>query len=170
MTASKRPSLLTWSATNFVSAMLARSPTTMSSAPAIFLRVSSARAALRACSTTLCPCSIRSSAAIFPRPSAEPVTKTRAILGSFLYHREKTRVQERSFRDHQGVRIGATGRAWPCKDRCCSEIERGPLAGLDRPYSSLERPLLRCKAVIGHNADVNHALDALLRWPVSQAR
>jgi hypothetical protein len=38
------------------------------------------------------------------------------------------------------VRIGATGRAWPCTDRCCSEIERGPLAGLGRPYSSLERP------------------------------
>jgi len=45
-----------------------------------FLRVSSARAALRACRTTLCPCSISSSAAILPRPSAEPVTKTRAIL------------------------------------------------------------------------------------------
>jgi hypothetical protein len=40
-------------------------------------------AALRACSTTLCPCSIRSSAAIFPRPSDDPVTKTRAIFESF---------------------------------------------------------------------------------------
>ena len=47
---------------------------------ATFLRVSSARAALRACRTTVYPCSISSSAAILPRPSAEPVTKTRAIL------------------------------------------------------------------------------------------
>jgi hypothetical protein len=53
---------------------------TMCSAPPTFLRVSSARAALRACRTTLCPCSISSSAAILPRPSAEPVTKTRVIL------------------------------------------------------------------------------------------
>jgi hypothetical protein len=43
MTASKRPILLTWSATDFVSAMLDRSPTTTPSAPASFLRISSAR-------------------------------------------------------------------------------------------------------------------------------
>jgi len=45
------------------------------------------------------------------------------------------------------VSIGATGRAWPCIDRYCSEIERGPLAGLGRPYSFLERPCWR-EAVI----------------------
>src|SRR5450755_4679339 len=79
MTASKSPSLLIWSATDFVSAMLERSPTTICSAPRTVWWISSARAALRACRTTSWPCSIKSSAAILPRPSAEPVTKTRAI-------------------------------------------------------------------------------------------
>jgi hypothetical protein len=60
----------------------------------------------RACSATACPCSIKSSAAIFPRPSDDPVTNTRAILQSFL-RLFGNNIQERPFRDRQALgRLG----------------------------------------------------------------
>src|ERR1700733_5273739 len=59
--------------------MLERSPTTTDSAPGIAAIAARPRESLRACRTTLWPNSVRSWAAIFPKPSEEPVTKTRAI-------------------------------------------------------------------------------------------
>jgi hypothetical protein len=55
MTASNLPSLLTWSATVFVSAMLDRSPTTTPWAPTTLSRVSSARAAATGVQDDLVP-------------------------------------------------------------------------------------------------------------------
>src|SRR5882757_5445665 len=59
--------------------MLDKSPTTTVSASGVFERATSALSGLRACRTTLCPAATRSSAAICPRPSAEPVINTRAM-------------------------------------------------------------------------------------------
>jgi hypothetical protein len=60
--------------------MLDKSPMTTASAPGMLERAVTARCSLRAWSTTLWPAATMFSAAIFPSPSAEPVTKTRAIL------------------------------------------------------------------------------------------
>ena len=60
--------------------MLERSPATAVSAPGTAASASFARVSLRACSTTRWPSATMSLAAICPRPSAEPVTKMRAIL------------------------------------------------------------------------------------------
>src|SRR5579872_676208 len=60
--------------------MLLRSPVTTPSAPGTPTIASLPRCSVRACRTTLCPCSTRSRAAIFPNPSADPVMKTRAMI------------------------------------------------------------------------------------------
>src|ERR1051325_11185914 len=83
ITASNGPSLLACSATRFAAAMLARSPVT-TSASASALRVSLARASLRACSTTSRPCPPSTPPAITPRPVDEPVMKTRAMSAQAL--------------------------------------------------------------------------------------
>src|ERR1700744_1863385 len=80
MTASKRPSALTWSATDLVSAALLRSPTATSVRPVTARCRSLARPALRACPTTSCPWLRSSVAAARPRPSADPVMNTRATM------------------------------------------------------------------------------------------
>ena len=59
--------------------MLVRSPTTTDSAAESLFCASSARCWLRACNTTLWPCSTKSFAAIRPKPSDDPVMKIRAI-------------------------------------------------------------------------------------------
>src|SRR6516162_4429311 len=79
ITASKRPSLLTWSATVLAPAMVERSPVTAPRAPAA-VTASRLRPSFRPCTTTSWPCSIRSLAAIRPRPSDDPVINTLATL------------------------------------------------------------------------------------------
>src|ERR1700678_3296302 len=73
--------------------MLVRSPTTTDSAAGSFSRVSSARCWLRACNTTLWPCSTKSCAAIRPKPSDDPVMKIRAIDISFVKKIEQLKVR-----------------------------------------------------------------------------
>src|SRR6516165_2469249 len=80
ITASKRPSLLTWSATVLAPAMVERSPVTAPRVPAAVVTASRLRPSFRPCTTTSWPCSIRSLAAIRPRPSDDPVINTRATL------------------------------------------------------------------------------------------
>src|SRR5579862_1346640 len=60
--------------------MLDKSPMTTVSAPGMLERAVAALCSLRAWSTTLWPAATICPAAIFPSPSAEPVTKIRAIL------------------------------------------------------------------------------------------
>src|SRR6516162_11178989 len=79
ITALKRPSLLTCSATLFAPAMVEKSPEIAPLAPGAAAHASRQRWSFRPCKTTSWPCSIRSLAAIIPRPSDDPVTKTRAI-------------------------------------------------------------------------------------------
>src|ERR1700722_4195170 len=76
--------------------MLVRSPTTTDSAAGSVLLSSSPRCWLRACNTTLWPCSNKSCAAIRPKPSDEPVMKIRAIDISFC--EKNDRAVERSSR------------------------------------------------------------------------
>src|SRR4051812_4142263 len=57
-----------------------RSPTTTPSAAGSAARASSARASLRACRVTACPSAASSRAASRPRPSVEPVIRTRDML------------------------------------------------------------------------------------------
>src|SRR5712672_3317264 len=78
MTASKRPILLTSSATDLAPAMVERSPETPPPAPAAAASASRLRPSFRPCNTTSWPWSIRSRAAIRPRPSDDPVMNTRA--------------------------------------------------------------------------------------------
>src|ERR1700724_2024985 len=78
ITASKRPSLLTSSATVLAPAMLERSPETTPPAPAAAASASRLRPSFRPCNTTSWPWSIRSRAAMRPRPSDDPVMNTRA--------------------------------------------------------------------------------------------
>src|SRR5882757_10046204 len=77
-TASKRPSLLTSSATFLAPAMVERSPETTPPAPAAAASASRLRPSFRPCNTTSWPWSIRSRAAMRPRPSDDPVMNTRA--------------------------------------------------------------------------------------------
>src|SRR5262252_2541778 len=79
MTALKRPSLLILSATAFAPPMVEKSPETASLASGAAARASRQRSSFRPCKTTSWPCAIRSLAAISPRPSEDPVMKTRAI-------------------------------------------------------------------------------------------
>src|SRR5215472_14234796 len=79
MTALKRPRLLILSATAFAPPMVEKSPETASLAPGAAARASRQRSSSRPCKTTSWPCAIRSLAAISPRPSDDPVMKTRAI-------------------------------------------------------------------------------------------
>src|ERR1700730_16113592 len=78
ITASKRPSLLTSSATVLAPAMVERSPETTPSAPAAAASASRLRPSFRPCNTISWPWSIRSRAAMRPRPSDDPVMNTRA--------------------------------------------------------------------------------------------
>src|SRR5271165_4401101 len=78
ITASKRPSLLTSSATFLAPAMVERSPETTPPAPPAAARASRLRPSFRPCNTTSWPWSIRSRAAMRPRPSDDPVMNTRA--------------------------------------------------------------------------------------------
>src|SRR5688572_12966286 len=57
----------------------ARSPTTTSCAVGTRARAVAARASLRACSVTAWPCSASWRAVTWPMPSADPVTRTRAM-------------------------------------------------------------------------------------------
>src|SRR6516162_4170913 len=77
ITASKRPSLLTSSATVLAPEMVERSPETTPRAPAAAARASRLRSSFRPCRTTSWPCSIRSRAAMRPRPSDDPDMNTR---------------------------------------------------------------------------------------------
>src|SRR3954451_10127160 len=78
MTASIRPSRLTWSATSRVWSRSARSPATATAPWSRRSVTAASRCRLRAWTTTSCPSSSRAWAVARPRPSAEPVTKTRA--------------------------------------------------------------------------------------------
>src|SRR5438477_5531220 len=78
ITASKRPSLLTSSATVVAPAMVERSPETTPRAPAAAATASRLRPSFRPCNTISWPWSIRSRAAMRPRPSDDPVINTRA--------------------------------------------------------------------------------------------
>src|ERR1700737_4138859 len=78
ITASKRPSLLTSSATVLAPAMVERSPETTPPAPAAAASASRLRPSFRPCNTTSWPWPIRSRAAMRPRPSDDPVMNTRA--------------------------------------------------------------------------------------------
>src|SRR5712671_1115524 len=80
ITASERPSLLTSSATVLGPAMVERSPETTPPAPAAAARASRLRPSFRPCNTTSWPWSIRSRAAMRPRPSDDPVMNTQATL------------------------------------------------------------------------------------------
>src|SRR5438477_5530863 len=84
ITASKRPSLLTSSATVVAPAMVERSPETTPRAPAAAATASRLRPSSRPCNTTSWPCSIRSRAAMRPRPSDDPVMNTRATPAPLL--------------------------------------------------------------------------------------
>src|SRR5215471_9021088 len=79
ITALKRPSLLTLSATLFAPPTVEKSPETVSLAPGAAARASRQRSSFRPCKTTSWSCAIRSLAAISPRPSEDPVMKTFAI-------------------------------------------------------------------------------------------
>src|SRR4051794_5531387 len=84
MTASIGPRRFTWWAIPRVSSTLDRSPVTAAAPRSIRLRTAVSRSRFRAWTTTWCPCSISVCAAARPRPSAEPVMKTRAIGASLL--------------------------------------------------------------------------------------
>src|SRR6266511_318321 len=74
-----RPRLFTSRAMPRVCSRLARSPTTTAAPRSTRLRTASSRSLLRAWTTTSCPSSSSVCAAARPRPSAEPVMKTRVI-------------------------------------------------------------------------------------------
>jgi hypothetical protein len=78
ITASNRPSSLTSSATVRVPAMVERSPETTPWAPGAALMASRLRSSFRPYNTTSWPWLISSRAAMRPRPSDDPVIKTRA--------------------------------------------------------------------------------------------
>src|SRR5579872_4425771 len=61
--------------------MLLRSPSTTVSAPGTAADAFRPRSSLRACNTTRCACLTRSWAVSSPRPSDDPVMKTRAMTG-----------------------------------------------------------------------------------------
>src|SRR5205085_3078706 len=79
ITASIGPSRFTWAATSRVCARSDWSPTTTSAPRSSRSRTAARRLVLRAWITILCPSSSSVCAAASPRPSAEPVMKTRAI-------------------------------------------------------------------------------------------
>src|SRR3954454_20851619 len=79
MTASIGPRRFTCSPIPRVSATSDRSPVTASAPRSSRSRTAVSRSRFRAWTTTRCPCSISVCAAARPRPSAEPVMKTRAI-------------------------------------------------------------------------------------------
>src|SRR5215207_7155082 len=78
ITASMRPSRFTWTATSRVASRSERSPATAPAPRSMRSRTAVSRSWFRAWTTTLCPCSSSVCAAARPRPSAEPVMKTRA--------------------------------------------------------------------------------------------
>src|SRR5467141_2584311 len=78
ITASKRPSLLTSSASVLAPAMVERSPETTPREPAAAASASRLQPSFRPCNTTSWPWSTRSRAAMTPRPSDDPVMNTRA--------------------------------------------------------------------------------------------
>src|SRR6266700_2186823 len=78
MTASNGPAALACSATCRIPARPDRSPVSTPAASGSAARVSSARLAFLACSTTACPWPASSRPAISPSPSLEPVMSTRA--------------------------------------------------------------------------------------------
>src|SRR6516164_8432095 len=131
ITASKRPSLLTWSATVLAPAMVERSPVTAPRAPAA-VTASRLRPSFRPCTTTSWPCSIRSLAAIRPRPSDDPVINTRATLR--LLCRPA----------HQGYDPGRSTRR-PCAYRPISTGRGGCLAPATAATSWLRRARRRTK-------------------------
>ena len=75
MTASKKPNLFTSSASFIVSAIELKSPVSTDSASGMAFSACSALSLFLACNTTWLPALINKSAAICPRPSAEPVIK-----------------------------------------------------------------------------------------------
>src|SRR5580693_2181965 len=87
ITASKRPSLLTSSATVLAPAMVERSPETTPPAPAAAASASRLRPSFSPCNTISWPRSIRSRAAMRPRPSDDPVMNTRATSHLLSWHR-----------------------------------------------------------------------------------
>src|SRR3954470_22435785 len=80
ITASNRPAAAACSATARMPTRSVRSPTTTPSAAGRAARASSARDSFRACRVTACPSSASSRAARRPRPSVEPVMRTRDML------------------------------------------------------------------------------------------
>src|SRR5688572_24458243 len=109
MTASIRPILLTWSASERVCSALARSPMATPAARGESSARAAARSFERACSTTWCPSFINVSAAPRPRPSVEPVMNTRI---------------ERTFAPADRERAEFTDRAPATHARCRSVLRR----------------------------------------------
>src|SRR5258706_10429237 len=82
MTAWNGPASLAGRARARVASMLARSPSSAVRAPGTARNACTARSRLRPCRTTSWPSATRRRAASWPGPSAEPVTKMRAIAGA----------------------------------------------------------------------------------------
>src|SRR5437867_684529 len=92
-----------------ICSMSARSPTTAAAPRSTRPRTASSRLLLRVWTTTSCPSSSSVCAASRPRPSAEPVMKTRAISTHYRSTRRRLRAQKRLDRSPFVHRLVAGG-------------------------------------------------------------